>query len=81
MTVDLDRTTPDSAMEPDPVAGFAYCREVPPDVPPGMTLDEWRHARHPAHRHRHLWAPARRPRRPHCLGLSRLHLRYRRRPA
>jgi hypothetical protein len=30
--------------EPDPVHGFAYSRELPPDVPPGMTLDEWRRA-------------------------------------
>jgi hypothetical protein len=29
---------------PDPVHGFAYCRELPPDVPPGMTLDDWRRA-------------------------------------
>jgi hypothetical protein len=81
MTVDLDRTTPDSAMDPDPVAGFAYCRELPPDVPPGMTLDEWRHARHPAHRRHHLRPQARLPRRPHCLGRPRLQLRHRRRPA
>jgi hypothetical protein len=81
MTVDLDRTRPNSAMEPDPVAGFAYCRELPPDVPPGMTLDEWRHARRAAHGHRHPRAQARLPRRPHCLGRPWLHRRHRRRPA
>lgn len=28
-------------------ASFRYCSELPPDIPPGLTLDEWRrlHAR------------------------------------
>ena len=43
--------------DPDPVHGFAYCRELPPDVPPGMTLDEWRHAHHRGRRHHHLLPP------------------------
>lgn len=46
-----DRTHPsprdqDRQYRPDPVAGFAYCRELPPDVPPGMTLAQWRHDQH-----------------------------------
>jgi hypothetical protein len=38
---------------PDPVLGFAYCRELPPDVPPGMTLREWRHGHRRGRHHHH----------------------------
>ncbi len=38
------QSDPPTDFAPDVVHGFAYCRELPPDVPPGMTLDEWRRA-------------------------------------
>lgn len=41
-----DPRVEDRLYQPDPVAGFAYCRELPPDVPPGMTLAQWRHDQH-----------------------------------
>jgi len=43
--------------EIDPVSGFGYCVELPPDVPPGMTLRQWRHQQHTAHpgRPRRKW--------------------------
>lgn len=47
------QSDPAIGFEPDPVHGFAYCRELPPDVPPGMRLDEWRHAHHRGRRHHH----------------------------
>jgi hypothetical protein len=41
-----DRTLNDRSsttrLAADPVAGFGYCPELPPDVPPGMTLEQWR---------------------------------------
>jgi hypothetical protein len=43
---------PTIGFEPDLAHGFAYSRELPPDVPPGMTLDDWRHAHHDDRRHR-----------------------------
>lgn len=49
----LRQVDPASGFAPDPVDGFAYCRELPPDVPPGMTLDAWRRARHHGGRHHH----------------------------
>lgn len=30
-------------------SGVGYLVELPPDVPPGMTLAEWRRLRHPGH--------------------------------
>lgn len=39
---------------PERTSPLSYCRELPPDVPPGMTLDEWRRARHPRRRRRRL---------------------------
>ena len=58
------QSDPRIGFEPDPVLGFAYDRELPPDVPPGMTLAQWRRLRHrePVQR------PPQKPRRPlaHC---------------
>jgi hypothetical protein len=48
------QSDPTNGFEPDLVHGFAYCPELPPDVPPGMTLNDWRHAHHHgARRHHH----------------------------
>ena len=51
------QSDPAIGFEPDPVHGFAYCRELPPDVPPGLTLDEWRLAHHRERRHHHHLRP------------------------
>lgn len=74
------QSDPTIGFEPDPVHGFAYCRELPPDVPPGMTLDQWRLAHHCArrdHRHPHLHLPRVRPG-VHCGGAG-PRVRHRRR--
>lgn len=66
------QSDPTVGFEPDPVHGFAYCRELPPDVPPGMTLDHWRLAHHCRRRH-HLprLRPGIHPDRRHAPGRRR----------
>lgn len=76
------QSDPTIDFEPDPVHGFAYCRELPPDVPPGMTLDEWRLAHHCARRgrrHPRLHVPRVRPG-VHCRSVG-PRVRHQRRPA
>ena len=86
MATDQQSTLADAELEVDPAAGFAYCRELPPDVPPGMTLAEWRRAHHHGHPHRRHLVPRLRPgHHPSrlCPGHhpSRLRLHHHRRPA